>query len=930
MGRRLFLAMLVVGLLLSWMMPGCGDSSENSSPGDNTPQGDPPLLKEGHLGIDVILPDDAEAVLVQAGQDLLNAAAAITGVETIPEPTLGDLDVLVTDAAVVVLVDDTFEEAGEQGYALSTTSLETIAQVLQVRAKTSVGAAYGLYRIQMDMGVRYHHPEESFFPDNAQATLPFNYDGTVDLPHFQRRGFHEHTQHPIVYSDFFMRPQDGFDDYLDHYLLWLLRNRQNVSSYIMLKSVDLETWTPYMQSYTEKAHAFGIETGVVIGFVDQQQNAFKMVREDRLDENGVMMAEEDQIKLSLDAILAGGFDFVTFQIGTSEFSMPEPETILGYLDTAVGYLRELYPSVRSYAWIHTTCDLKLDDGSFYYHIPLEADTDLGAWVHTTMFYTLESPAPVYECESFDHHLGFMDQAKDQRELVYFPETAWWLGFDNNAPVVLPITGLARQMDIQESLASYPMTGHITFTSGREWTYWQYDHYLTQVTWDDSIAWNDYLDWISPMFGDKGNETAEALKSWTSLQNQHFFEDYPEIYFYIAGELKQDEIGEQAGILARRPKLSFKKVLMYDEDTFNTWNSTDLGMLKRMLDEYRAALDKLPEESTGSERQQALFHETRMALYVFVKRIEHAIHLYEGVAEARTWYQETLAAADEERDPDESLKNQTLAAAQAKLDAAKAISAEMKTLFGEMESHYRYSVDLLCREKPETPTLYPFGYLEQTSTAFFWTRRDDQLEQLIGTTFNTLADAWTQTPDFLFTTDKEKTSLRQPDHAMASSTIASFMPQFLFGLKDYAPDSGRATLLLAQDHNLNLLPDSGTEESIEGTIDNTTWSAGVDAYTILIHDSAGFEIGTMTLLDAQIRLTLDAAQGTINNLTLGELEGTFNSAELVSLVMSVGGIDEDGTTALIKAIYDVDSDEDLPERLPIFFEFTYDKVEVPQR
>ena len=925
------LSSVIAGSLLVFLMALCACENSSSEKDDAGTVPEKPLLaKDGSLAFEVVLPDEPDAVLVQAGQDLLTAAQTITGVQTGREPMHGDLDVLATSTAVVVLLDDTFEDAGEQGYALSLTALDTIPNVLQVRAKTSVGAAYGLYRIQMDLGVRYHHPEESFFPENPAAEFPWSYDGTVDTPHFQRRGFHEHTQHPIEFSDFFMRPTDGFETYLDTYLLWLLRNRQNVSSYIMLKSVDLATWTPYMHAYTAKARAFGIETGVVIGFVDQQQNAFKMVREDRLDENGAMVPADEQIRQSLDDILAGGFDFVTFQIGTSEFSMPDVNVILGYLNTAVAYLRDNHPGVRSYAWIHTTCDLHLEDGSYYYHIPLQADTDLGAWVHTTMFYTLESPAPVYECESFSHHFDFMDKAKDKRELVYFPETAWWLGFDNNAPIVLPITGAARQADIQQSLASYPVTGHVTFTSGREWTYWQYDHYLTQVTWDDGIGWDDYLDWMAPAFGDEGDKLASALKAWTELQEKHFFEEYPEIYFYIAGELRQDEIGEQAGILARRPKPSFKKILMLDDEAFNAWKSKDMAMLERMLSEYQTELDKLPESDSGTDLQQALYHEAYTALLVFVKRIEHVIHLYQGVTEARTWYRETLAAASEEREPDAALREQTLTAAQTELAAAKAITTEMKTTFEQMESTYRYPVELLCREKPETPTLYPFGYLEQTSTAFFWTRRDEQLEQLIGVTFSTLADAWETVPDVLFTTDKDKTSLREPAHALASSTIASFMPQFLFGLKDYAPDSGRATLILAQDHNVNLLPDPGTETSVEGTIPGNVWTGAVDAYTIVIRDSAGFEAGTMTLLDAEIRLTLDAAEGVINAITLGELEGTFQSAELVSLVMSVGGIDEDGTTALIRAIYDVEEDEPLPERLPIWFEFTYESAQVLAR
>ena len=57
-----------------------------------------------------------------------------------------------------------------------------------------------------------------------------------------------------------------------------------------------------------------------------------------------------------------------------------------------------------------------------------------------MFYTLSDPAPVYDCEDFTHQLDYFEQAQ-HRELIYFPETAWWLGFDNNVPLATPIVGI---------------------------------------------------------------------------------------------------------------------------------------------------------------------------------------------------------------------------------------------------------------------------------------------------------------------------------------------------------------------------------------------------------------------------------------------------------------------------------------------------------
>ena len=47
----------------------------------------------------------------------------------------------------------------------------------------------------------------------------------------------------------------------------------------------------------------------------------------------------------------------------------------------------------------------------------------------------------------------------------------------------------------------------------------------------------------------------------------FYETHPDIYFYLAGELPKDELGESAGIIARPPKRSFKAIRDLDDASF---------------------------------------------------------------------------------------------------------------------------------------------------------------------------------------------------------------------------------------------------------------------------------------------------------------------------------------------------------------------------
>lgn len=933
MTRRASLAVfLVIALLFGFGCSG-SDSPDADSPLD--PNQPPAIARDGRLNVDVLIPAEAGKALDEAAREMIAAFARITGVETTAEPIRSSLLASGRPAAVLVEVKPDADEAlGNEGYLLRRGIMEPGKHVLSITARTEIGAMYGIYHVLGDLGVLYFHPEDSFYPSSSSITLPWNYSGKPQTPRFAIRGFHEHTQHPIEMSDVYLRPGNSeFRQYASNYIRWMARNRQNLLSFQMLKTVDLDEWLPYMTDIIEEAHEYGVMASMVISFVDQQQHMFKLINEDARDpDSGELLSDEAQIREGLNRLLSAGFDALTFQIGSSEFTKPSDEKTLFWMNTVLLHLTAHHPGVRAYAWIHTTCDLEADDGGYYFHLPLKAGADFGAYVHTTMFYDLKNPAPVYGCENFHQQVEFMDKANRKRPMIYFPESAWWLGFDNNCPLVLPVTGYTRSVDIDDVLPAYDVEGHVTFTTGREWTYWQYDHFLTQKTWDGSLTWDRYLSWISPMYGKQGGAIKKALAAWTDLQAKHFLEEDPLIYFYVAGELRQDEVGEMAGVLARRPKIAFNRILNLDEEAFETWANGDLAMLKRMKTAYDEVLAELPERlDSGRDEQKRYYEEMYSGLYVFAKRIEHAILLYEGVAEVRAWTEERKRAesADPPEEPNATTRMTALENANAKLAAAKAISQEMIGIFTRMEDLYRYPVELLARAKPETPTAYPFGYLEQTSSGHFWTRRDRQLEELIGMAFDVLVEAWETRPDALYTANARSTRLIVPDDPLAGSVITSFLPQLLFGMVGLNLENDTMSLVLAQDFNTNLLPDPDTEQTIPGVIENGEFFGETLAYAVVVRDSAGKVMGDLTLFDAELRFTLQVEGDTIR-LTEGVLSGEVTSASLIALVQTVGGIDEEGVSNIIKAIYGVAKDDPLPEHLPTAFSFTLTRATMPRR
>ncbi len=883
---------------------GCGDGPAAPDPSPRLVGGD------GALALGVYLPVDASETLIEAGNDVLAAARDVSGADGFGAERSADPG---TDGpAIVIRTEQRCEELGDGGYALAADP-DGLPRI-DLDACTDIGAIYGLYHVAQDLGVRYHHPEETFTPPADESLeLPLGYDGTPELPGFALRGFHEHTQHPIPASDFYLRPSDEHRSFASNYIRWLARNRQNAMTWHMLKTVELDGWFPYIADIIEEAHEWGVSVGVVTSYVDQQQNNFRLIVEES-DQD-----DEAQLRAALDRFVDAGFDFVVTQIGSSEFTKPADADVLRWLDQTADHLGE--SDVRHFAWIHTTCDLEDDEGGFFFHLPLQASEDVGAWVHTTMFYDLAHPAPVYGCQDFSQQVDFLAAADGERAQIYFPESSWWLGFDINLPLVLPITGWTRAHDIAEVLPDHDVEGHITFTSGREWTYWQYDHFLTRATWDRDVSWSDYLAWIAPMYGEHGPAVAVALDAWTALQRRHFLDEDPLIFFYLAGERRQDELGIQAGILARRPKIPFSDVVGWDDEAFSAWEEGDLARLHAIHYDYEFVLQDLPAPVGESDEASAvLYRELHDGLTVYLRRIEHAIALYEGAADVRRWVVERSRGDD--AGPD--VREAALADAEAHLADARATSDDVSAMLVAAESRYRYPLALVARDKPETMTSYPFGYLAETSSAHFWTRRDDQLEDLIAFVFETVEEAWETTPDRIFVTSGDLAELIEPDSPIASETLAGFMPDVLFGLSGFGGDDEAVTISL--DFNQNRLPDATTETRFEGSRGGASWEGDAEVFNLVARSQTGEVWGTLSVLEPHVTLALGAEAGDVESLSDATLAGDVPSRSLVDLVVNSGGIDEVGVINLLKSIFGLPIDEPLPTVLSMVFRFTFEMPE----
>ncbi|MCB9639707.1 MAG: hypothetical protein H6727_12510 [Myxococcales bacterium] len=867
------------------------------------------ILQEGKADLRVLYANDAGEGIQEAARFLVKALSEMTGV-TFPEAQAVAKDTAPSSFSEGKLIllghgvlnqeplnQEEIDKLTPEAYILRGRKIGD-KHILQIASKDVGGVQYGAYGFLRTQGVRYPHPGQDYIPKKADVKFKTG-ESQTEKPGYSLRGFHHHTQHPIPMSVYLLEPNEANLPRVREYLRWLAANRQNVLGFHMLKTVDRPTWLPYIKKISEIAKEYGVMLAITLSFADQQQNNFKLLED-------ITTSKEEQSKKiteGLDELLQGGLSIFVIQFGTSEFTKVRDEVALNWLDTAAKHLAA--KKVRVYAWIHTEGKLKADDGkSYYFHLPERSVAEMGAYLHTTMFYDLKNPAPVYGNTSFNHQKDFFDRIYGKRPTVYFPETAWWLGFDNNLPLALPITGYSRALDILDQLGGKDIDGHVTFTTGMEWGYWKYDHYLTRVTWDRKTTWDDYLNDFGNYFGaENAAKVAEVMKGWTARQVEDLYGPFPEMIFYIAGELPQDEIGQSAGILARNPKRPFREIYDLSETDYKTWEEGQWKRLTEMEKAYNELFAKLPQANPEHPVAKKLWQELQATLQIFVWRVQHTRILYDAVRSCRQGRTDggTGALADE------AARNTAREKALSLISEAKAISqkviAQIKTIENDV---YRYPLDILATER-KSLTSYPFGYLWETSTGFFWTRRDEQAEKLLKKSAGEIKDGWSEPqPTVVWRVDQKELSLTKPENPAIKTVVGSFIPTLLFALpKEEAPDGKTDPVWrIGTDHNANMLPDPDTVDTLDdGTISDKdgkpTYTVQKRLYKLLIFDKADNELGSLGLQEFQLTITLERdANNRVTAMTGGEMRCRVVLEELINIATQVAGIERDGLLILM--------------------------------
>jgi hypothetical protein len=432
--------------------------------------------------------------------------------------------------------------------------------------KASRGVSYGAYAVLQDLGFKFLHPLK------AQAD-GINLDlsrlakiSRQEEPFWKTRAVHLHTMHPLELTNLLngwgvSGPADskGWDDMLPYwsmYLEWLTAHKQNGVEWMLL-------WTPEagnfnqselrqsrLKKLTSLAKDWGVDVGVVTPVRFVQQNGWTLLRhhEERKNKPNEERDNINEILTNIDWILQCGFTAIGGELGEGEFSSAPPQNTIQELNAIADHLAQQNPPVPYRVKVHVSKNqvatgykdpMTQKDINFNY-LPLYANSKVGVMPHTVQIYSLNDPAPTYENTDFMDMFRFTKMAatgsvnNTKREVLFYPETAYWVSYDVDVPLFLPVYPYRRVQDLRmlahDQLAgdmkkkNTSIDGQMIFSSGWDWGYWFNDVITAEAAWNPHMeainAAQAFQKIITDVFRLNPNETELPILIATIAINQH--------------------------------------------------------------------------------------------------------------------------------------------------------------------------------------------------------------------------------------------------------------------------------------------------------------------------------------------------------------------------------------------------------------------------
>ncbi len=563
------------------------------------------------------------------------------------------------------------------------------------------GIAAALYALlQEKLGFRFYHPRKTIIPEWTTWQLPNEWTWLVK-ERFVKRGFHLHTMHPIELTEALL--DQDFPDGLamvKEYIDWLARNGQNYFEFNLLNSVDINEWISYAQKMVEYGHQRGVIMGLDISLHMIQQKAFMLYK----NPPASFKSKTKQVLNTLDLLAKADWDVYNIELSSTEYTAGNASRREKLQEVILSWARDNQTKIMGRAHV-----VKHGDAVLNYkgnQSDNQLDSERGVMIHTVMFYEIaEEKAPVYGNENLRHMLDLMDKEQTQRETWYFPESAYWVTFDNSVPMLLLPYLSARLNDIL-LMEQKGITGHLTFSSGWEWSYWLIDWSIARWSWDYGKKLNP-TESLELIFEDKN--AVNGVNEVLSLQNEYLKDQ--ELMRYIVAQTVTDEVPKMfIREFHPRPRWRYKDLFRKaNQVILDSLQNEAIEPLQQFYEANEKVLKKMWDISFDEKQQQALWEELQDGLRITGLRAKHRHHCLNAIVEHRK--------SKLEKRNSNHLKD---------LNKAANIRQQALKIVKNREAQYAYDIPLLTTQRVGH-TAYHFGYLYPVSNLHFWEREEGQIQ-----------------------------------------------------------------------------------------------------------------------------------------------------------------------------------------------------------
>lgn len=573
-------------------------------------------------------------------------------------------------------------------------SKENNVNTINIHSLTSKGLSNGIYYfLQNKLSFQFYHPKETIIPDLSNYVLDTFTE--IITPRFDKIGFHIHAMHPLEITEALLNENtpNGATE-VKAYIDWLCRNGQNYFEFNLLRSIKLETWIPYMKPIVEYAHERGIICGADMSFHMIQQRAFQLYKKFPSS----FRKKETQILNNITQLMQIKWDVWNVEFATTEFTHKDEDKLHEQQKFLYDNLAKY--NVKLTSRKHVVKDENLISNSKSMKTKrTDMDSAYSLFVHTVMFYGLQdSSTPVYRNKDFSHLRNLLIESKEYRDTWYFPESAYWITFDNSVPMFLTPYLDARLQDLLYC-DSLGIDGHLTFSSGWEWNYWLVDWSIARWCWNDNKQ-PEPLQYLKEVI--KDNLVMDFVKKVNALQTD--FIKNRQLIKVLTAQTITDEIGGKLNLeFHPRPEYSYKYIM-------NKATKEELSFLENkyidVLYRFTVAYANL-KANYKLVSENKLVNELLLSLDITAFRALHRNFTLSYLMQYR-----------------ENKLNKVKNTSNDLLEKADSVRLQALSFVEKQEKNYRYPTTSLAAEK-KSKTVYNFGYLYPVSNLHFWQREELQ-------------------------------------------------------------------------------------------------------------------------------------------------------------------------------------------------------------